>query len=101
MNGEGNAYGKGSFTWNDRDEYVAVVNNHIIGSSYKNTDKRPNQKSNLEAKFSLDFNKCLQYGKESQNYYASSQIIETYGNDLFFDLETNDQHFSRGFKSLF
>jgi len=97
----GNDYGKGSFTWNDREEYVAVVNNHIIGSSYKNTEKRPNQKSNLEAKFSLDFNKCMQYGNESQNYFASAQIIETYGDDLFFDLELMISIFQQDLKAYF
>ncbi|MDB4162158.1 hypothetical protein N9772_07315 [Bacteroidia bacterium] len=83
----GNQYGKGSFTWTDKSEYVAVVNNNVIGSSYENTDRRPDQKNNMEAKFCLDFNKCMQYGMEKQHFAATGQSIETYGDDLFFDLE--------------
>jgi len=74
------------FKYNHKSDYVAVVNNHIIGSSFENTNRRPNNKANLEAVFALDYRLVQQLGKEKSEIYMT-EGLERYEEDMYYDLE--------------
>lgn len=74
------------FIYNHKSDYVAVINNHIIGSSFENTNRRPNNKANSEAKFGLDYRLVQQLGKEKSEIYMT-EGLERHEEDMYYDLE--------------
>tara|TARA_B110000037_G_C17100082_1_gene497626 strand:+ start:1326 stop:2378 length:1053 start_codon:yes stop_codon:yes gene_type:complete len=93
---------------NNTKNFVAVIDNNIVGSSYTNSSRRTNRKSNLEAKFSVTYRKWKGVALEKPYYtFSSPDTFEE--EDLYYDLElmvtifVNDfvsyvEHFSNALK---
>jgi hypothetical protein len=81
----------GSFDFNTKKidykaNYVAVIDNNIVGSSYTNSSLRPGRKSNSEAGFSVEYKIWRSIILETPNYTFSG--LETYDEEeLYYDLE--------------
>lgn len=82
---------KSKSIYNPKADYVAVINNHLVGSSFKNTNRRPDRKANAESKFALDYLLAQQLGREIFNIYTEEYLnlknMELHEEDMYYDLE--------------
>ena len=81
----------GGFDWgknkyDSKKSYVAVINNNIIGSSYTNSSRLPDEKSQMESKFSIEYRKWLTIGLENP-YYTISAPLTYDQEELYYNLE--------------